>query len=284
MDEQDDNAAFTTTVLEAQRGDKLSMTRLAEGAEKRLYAYIYRLTLDHDLTEELLQQTLLKMVESLGDLRAPELFWPWLFRTALGHVQHHFRAEKQRSRIEMSACDREQLRDRLADTYDDGLTFASRKELMGTIFQAMSRIKLNYRNVVVLRCLEGMSYQEIAGVLNCKELHARVLFFRGRNALRRQLTRRGYREGLLLTALGLFKLATSHAKGTAAAGSINAACLDVGLLAAVVGSVGTRIGIVAAAFFGFLAATTTFEIFLCVMALLAFVLLCSAVTLYIELS
>lgn len=284
MDEQYDNTVFVTTVSEAQRGDKLSMTRLAEGAERRLYAYIYRLTLDHDLTEELLQQTLLKMVESLGDLRAPEQFWPWLFRTALGHVQHHFRAEKQRSRIEMSACDREQSRDRPADMHDDGLTFASRRELMGTIFQAMSRIKLNYRNVVVLRCLEGMSYQEIADVLNCKELHARVLFFRGRNALRRQLARGGYREGLLLTALGLFKLATSHAKGTAAAGSINAACLDVGLLAAVVGSLGTRVGIVVAAFLGFLAAATTLELFLCVMIMLGFLLFCSAVTLYIEMS
>ena len=184
----------------------------------------------------------------------------------------------------MSACDREQLRDRLAGRHDDALTFASRRELMGTIFQAMSRIKLNYRNVVVLRCLEGMSYQEIADVLNCKELHARVLFFRGRNALRRQLARGGYREGLLLTALGLFKLATSHAKGTAATGSINAACLDVGLLAAVVGSFGTRVGIVVAAFFGFLAATSTLELFVCVIILLGFLVLCSAVTLYIELS
>jgi RNA polymerase sigma factor (sigma-70 family) len=226
----------------------------------------------------------LKMVESLGELRAPEQFWPWLFRTALGHVQHHFRAEKQRRRIEMSACDRERLRDRLADIHDDGLTFASRRELMGTIFQAMSRIKLNYRNVVVLRCVEDMSYEEIAGVLNCKELYARVLFFRARNALRRQLTRRGCREGLLLTALGLFKLATSHAKGVSAAGSIHAACLDVGLLAAVVGSIGTQIGILVAACFGFLAAAMTLEVFLCIVALMVFVLVCAVVTLYVELS
>jgi len=283
MNEQDDNAALVATVTKAQQGDSLSMNRLAEGAEKRLYAYIYRLTLDHDLTEELLQQTLLKMVESLGELRAPELFWPWLFRTALGHVQHHFRAEKQRSRNAMSECHRERLRDRLAEMHDDGLTFASRKELLGTIFQAMSQIKLNYRNVVVLRCIEGMSYGEIAGVLNCKELHARVLFFRARNALRRQLTRRGYREGLLLTALGLFKLATTQAKGAGAAGSIQAAYLDVGVLAAVVGSIGTRIGIVTAACFGFLAAATTLEIFVCVLALIVLVLICAAVTLYIEL-
>jgi len=283
MHEQDDNAAFATTVSRAQRGDSLSMTCLAEEAEKRLRAYLYRLTLDYDLTEELLQQTLLKMIESLGELRSPELFWPWLFRTALGHVQHHYRAEKQRSRAAMSVCDRERVRDRLAEVHDDGLTFASRKELLGTIFHVMSQMKFNYRNVVVLRCIEGMSYEEIAGVLNCKELHARVLFFRARNALRRQLTRRGYREAFLLTALGLFKLATSHAKGVGAAASIQAACLDVGVLAAVVGSVGTRIGIVVAACFSFVAAATTLEVFLGVVALIVFVLICAAVTFYLEL-
>ena len=183
----------------------------------------------------------------------------------------------------MSVCDRERVRDRLAAMQDDGLTFASRKELLGIIFQVMSRMKLNYRNVVVLRCIEGMSYQEIAGVLNCKELHARVLFFRARNALRRQLTRRGYREGFLLTALGLFKLATSHAKGVGAAGSMQAACLNVGVLATVVGSIGTRIGLFAVACFGFLAAATTLEIFVCVVALIVFLLVCGLVTFYLEL-
>lgn len=284
MGQQDDNVAFTSIVSQAQRGDALSMTRLAEGAEKRLYAYIYRLTLNADLTEELLQQTLLKMVESLGQLRDPEHFWPWLLRTALSQVQHHFRAERQRSQVVMSARHRERCEDRQAARQDDGLTFASRRELTGIIFEAMSRIKLSYRNVVVLRCLEGMSYEEIADVLDCKELHARVLFFRGRSALRRQLSRRGYREGLLLTALGLFKLATSQAKGAAAAGTINAASLDVGLLAVVVGSVGTRIGIAGVALFGFLAALTALEFLLCVAALLGFLVVYSMVTLYIELS
>lgn len=284
MSQQDDNVAFASTVSEARRGDRRSMTRLAEEAESRLYAYIYRLTLNRDLTEELLQQTLLKMVESLGDLREPEHFWPWLFRTALGQVQHHFRTERQRSHMEMSARDRERLKDRLAARQDDGLSFASRRELTGIIFEAMGRIKLSYRNVVVLRCLEGLSYQEIADVLGCKELHARVLFFRGRNALRRQLSHRGYREGLLLTALGLFKLATTQAKGTAAAGTINAACLDVGLLAAVVGALGTRVWIGAVAVFGFVAALTALELFLCVVAVLGFIVVYGMVTLYIELS
>jgi len=282
MDQQEDTAALACVVVEAQHGDELSMNRLAEEAEQRVYAYIYRLTLDHDLTEELLQQTLLKMVESLEDLREPKLFWPWLFRTALGNVQHYYRAEGQKRRVEMSALTRERARDRLARKHSDGLTFAARKELTGIIFQAMSRLKFNYRNVVVLRCVEGMSYHEIADVLGCKELHARVLFFRARNALRRQLSHRGFREGLLLTALGLFKLVTGHAKSACAAGPIKAAYLDVGLLATVVGTLGSRLGIALTAAFSFLAVGLTLKIFVALAVALVLVVVSSAVALYLE--
>ncbi len=282
MDQQEDTAAFACIVAEAQRGGKLSMNRLAEEAEQRVYAYIYRLTLDHDLTEELQQQTLLKMVESLKDLRDPELFWPWLFRTALGKVQHHYRAQGQARRLEISALQRETARDRLAQKSSDALTFAARKELTGMILQTMGQLRLNYRNVVVLRCVEGMSYHEIADVLGCKELHARVLFFRARTALRRQLSRRGLREGLLLSALGLFKLATSHAKTACAAGPIQAGCLNVGLLATVVGALGTRLGVALTAAFGFLAVGLTLKVFVALIVVSAFVLFCSAVALYLE--
>ncbi len=273
---------LTAVVVAAQHGDKTSMNRLAEEAEQRVYAYINRLTLDHDLTEELLQQTLLKMVESLKDLREPELFWPWLFRTALGKVQHHYRAQGQSRRVQISALEREEARDRLARKSSDGLTFAARKELTGIILQAMSQLKLNYRNVVVLRCVEGMSYHEIADVLGCKELHARVLFFRARTALRRLLSQRGFREGVLLTALGLFKLVTSHTKTACATGPIQAAYLQVGILATVVGAVGSRLGVALVTFFGLLTAGVVLQMFVAVFVVLMFVVLCSAITLYLE--
>lgn len=282
MDPQEDTAALACIVAKAQQGDTLSMNRLAEGAEQRVYAYIYRLTLDHDLTEELQQQTLLKMVESLEDLREPELFWPWLYRTALGNVQHHYRDRGKKHRVEMSALQREQARDRLAQKCSDGLTFAARKELTGIILQTMSQLKLNHRNVVVLRCIEGMSYHEIADVLGCKELHARVLFFRARNALRRQLSHRGLREGLLLTALGLFKLATGHAESAAAAGPIQATCLNVGLLATLVGALASRLGIALTAAFGFVAVGLTLKVFVALVVGLMFLFLSSAVALYLE--
>ncbi len=56
------DSSIAQLVTDAQLGGQSSMDRLAELARERLYAYLYRITLDHELTEDLLQETLLQMV------------------------------------------------------------------------------------------------------------------------------------------------------------------------------------------------------------------------------
>jgi RNA polymerase sigma-70 factor (ECF subfamily) len=191
---------FIEMVRQAQRGDQGSLDWLAETARQRLYSYIYRLTLNHDLAQDLLQETLLKMVERIKDVEQPERFWGWLFRTALGTVQHYYRNLERQEAIAFSALTRQRLSQYLAEDHDDGLNRAMRKELSDTIVGAMARLRLNHRNVLMLRCFEQMSFAEIADQMGCKELRARVLFFRARHSLSRQLTRKGFARGLLVTA------------------------------------------------------------------------------------
>jgi hypothetical protein len=134
------------------------------------------------------------------------------------------------------------LSDYLAEDRDDGLNGAVRRELAETIVAALARLKLSYRHVLALRCYEQMSFAEMAELMDCKELRARVLFFRAKHALHRESTRRGYSRELLLTGLGLFGVLTGPADSVSAAGTVHATSLNVGLLATVVGAVGTRAG------------------------------------------
>jgi RNA polymerase sigma-70 factor (ECF subfamily) len=237
----DTENSFDQLVRQAQLGDRVSLDRLAEGARQRLYAYIYRLTLNHDLAQDLLQETLLKMVENIRELEHPELFWNWMFRTALGNVQHYYRELAREQAIEFSSVSRKRLSQYLCEDHDDGLNRAIRKELSETIVGAMARLRLTHRNVLMLRCFEQMSFAEIGEIMGCKELRARVLFFRARHSLSRQLSRRGLGKGLLITALGVFGLLTAPAD-SAPAGSITAASLKVGVVAAIVGKAGTPSG------------------------------------------
>jgi RNA polymerase sigma-70 factor (ECF subfamily) len=219
------------------------MGKLAELAEPRLRTYIFRLTLSKDLSEELCQKTLVKMVQSLEKLEHIDRFWNWILRHAMGEVQHYYRDQKRRHEVEAEALNREYFKQYIARNHQDGLDQSARIELSEIIYDAIAQLKFTYRNVLVLRCYEELSFAEIARFMDCKELRARVLFFRARHALRRHLSRSGFSKENLLTGLGLFGILTLSTKATSTACSVKTASMNVGFTAALAGSLGTRLGI-----------------------------------------
>ncbi len=233
---------YLELVEKARLDDQESINRLAELAEGRLFAYIYRLTLNYHLTEDLLQETLLAMVKSIKQLRQPERFWVWLFRTALGKVQHYFREQQQQKLIQISAIERARLMDRIPQGSDDGLNNLIRRELSGSVFDSMKELTLRHRSVLALRCFEQMPYAEIAVLMGCSELQARVWFFRAKYSLRRHLARNGLGKGMMLAALGLLGLMTSSAKAASASTAVSATSLDVGFAATAIGAATTKAG------------------------------------------
>jgi len=235
--------SLAAIVTRAQQGDRTSMGQLAEVAEPRLLTYIFRLTLSQDLSEELCQKILVKMVQSLKTLKNVDKFWYWLLRHAMGEVQHYYRDQKRRHQVEIEALNREYFKQYVARNHHDGLDQSARIELSETIYEAIAQLRFTYRNILVLRCYEELSFAEIAQLINCKEFGARVLFFRAKHALKQHLSRNGFGKELLLTGLGFFGILTLSTKATTTACSVNTASLNVGLAAALAGSLYTKMGI-----------------------------------------
>jgi RNA polymerase sigma factor (sigma-70 family) len=227
---------------QARIGNKESIDRLTEAVKEHLYGYIYRLTLDWDLTQDLLQETILYMIETISQLEQPEHFWRWIYRTALGKVQHHNRQMQHKKQYHRSESEQMRLHHEATADFNDGLTELLRKELSDAVFRAMKRLKLKYRNILVLRCFENLEYNEIAEVLNISELQSRVLFFRARTSLRKQLASDGLGSRYFLLALALFGLATSSSRSVTTT-TITAASMNVGLLPALLGSLSSKIGL-----------------------------------------
>ncbi|HEC01916.1 MAG TPA: RNA polymerase sigma factor, partial [Phycisphaerales bacterium] len=201
----------------AQQGHENCMSRLAEEAEGRLRAYIYRVTLDHDLTQDLSQEALLQMVKSLKSLKKAERFWPWLYRIAQSKIQQHYKTKQKKTAITESALYEDFLAQRCDGRQEDGFGQLARKELSRKVMSAMQRMQQNYRAVLSLRCLEQLSYADIGVAMECSEVTARVLFFRARQALKRQLSQQGLSKGFLLTSLGLFGKLTTPAEAASSA-------------------------------------------------------------------
>jgi RNA polymerase sigma-70 factor (ECF subfamily) len=229
-------------IRKAQGGDKESINQLAELVRIHLFGYIYRLTLDYDLTQDILQETILYMIQTIGQLENPEQFWQWIFRTAMGKVQHYYREMKRRKKVERTEVEQMSIHHNISADYNDGLTELLRKELSDAVFRAMKRLKLKYRNVLILRCFENLDFAEIGEVLNISELQSRVLFFRAKTSLRRQLATDGLGGRYFLLALALFGLATASSKAVSTT-TITASTLQVGFMPTVLAAISSKIGL-----------------------------------------
>ncbi len=204
-------------IRQAQQGDADSAAILAERTQVRVYAYIHRLTLNPHMAEDLCQETMLRLISSLPGLEFADVrfFWAWVYKTALSRVQDHLRREKYKLRSSGPLQDRMESQ---AQTDDDaGLHNLVREELLAAMWRAMQRLNLRYRNILALRCLDGLSYAEIAAATGGSELAAKLLFFRAKQSLQRQLARDGFGRSSLLSALGLFAAATAPTGQKAAA-------------------------------------------------------------------
>ncbi|MDH7599409.1 MAG: sigma-70 family RNA polymerase sigma factor [Sedimentisphaerales bacterium] len=216
-------------VKQAQGGDKGALDRLAALATQRLRPYIYRITLQEDLAEEIVQETLLEMVMILGKLKNTDRFWPWLYGIATNKLRHHYRTEQSYRRAGSTRSE-EPIGDR-----EEGLERLVTQEIKQAVTAAMKALKTRYRAVLVMRCYDGMSYAEIAQALGCTEFGSRMLFLRAKKALEKQLALNGLKKGSLLGALVLFGKLTAPSEAAAAQITISAATLEVGLAASIAG-------------------------------------------------
>jgi len=241
MDEQ---LNYIELLKKAQLGDKQSLNRLAELARQRLSVYVYRLTLADDLTQEIVQETLLEMCRILGKLKKPDRFWPWLYGIATNKIRRHQRTERTQRNLAKSSAKRSDRLGADATQREQGLQNLVSRELKQIVTTAMKSLRTRHRAVLVMRCYDQMSYSEIAESMGCSEFSTRMLFVRAKRALQRQLARNGFARGSLLAALVLFGKMTAPTEAAAAHVSVTAVTTSVGLVAGLVGLATTKTALV----------------------------------------
>jgi RNA polymerase sigma-70 factor (ECF subfamily) len=239
-------------VERAQHGDKQSLNTLAQIARERLRVYVYRLTLKDDLTQEIVQESLLEMCKVLGKLQKTDRFWPWLYGIATNKLHRHYRTE----RAMRHAAAAEERRRGSRPEREQGLEDLVGEELRRIVATAMDKLRTRHKAVLVMRCYDGMSYSEIADSMGCSEFSTRMLFVRAKRALQKELLHNGFHKGALLSALIVFGKMTAPTKAAAAQLTVPAAALKVGLAAGAAGLATTTTGLVSLAAAGALTVGT----------------------------
>ncbi|MGB2807730.1 MAG: sigma-70 family RNA polymerase sigma factor [Sedimentisphaerales bacterium] len=246
------NIDHVKLVIQAQLGDKECLDRLAEAARVRLYTYVYRYTLSDELTQDIVQEIILKMLEVLNELKEADRFWPWLFKIALSKILIYRRAEHKRRTFSKSVAN-------LADMQHDrqaAIANVVGQELKEIVLAAMQKLKPEHRAVINMRCYDEMGYAEIAQTLGCSKFAAQMLFYRAKKSLKKQLSRSGFGKGSLLLALVLFGKMTATSEAVAANVSVTAAATKVGVAAALVSMMASKAAVLSVTTAGVLAVGT----------------------------
>ena len=226
------HGTFLDLVCRARADDRVALGAIAEEARPRVYAFIRRLLVDGHAAEDLTQETVLAIISSIGGLRRPEQFWSWVFSIAYSQVQQHLRRRFRRRAEAM-------FDGSLADQFEStgrSIPDVSQRELADLTRQAMTELTFRHRTVLVLRIFEDLPHAEVARVLGCSELSARVAFFHAKRALKNRLSERGVDGRMLAVALTMFGVATLPSSAPAASATVSMAAVTesalVGLLSA----------------------------------------------------
>ena len=181
----EDNENIQQLLSETRSGNRASMGRLAAIVWERLYPFVYRTTLNHDLTEDVLQETLLTMVGKVNRLRDNQRFWPWVFRIAYSKLQdNHRRCRAQGSgkasfrwnqSYENRACNGNLL---------EATIHAERLQKLSEVVNQLSR---QNRYILRLRYYEQLPYAEIATLTRTTPQKARARFHRAKKHLKARM-------------------------------------------------------------------------------------------------
>jgi len=231
---------YSELVVKAGQGDKDSLNKLAEKVRPQLYVYVFRLTLDNDLTEDIVQESLIEMFRFLEKLEKSDSFWPWLRRIALNKIHRHYKNQQKRKAVSMSDIGY----DSPQPNPQEGFADLVQQELRQIVINAMQKLSPRHREVLVLRCYEQMRYSQIAEEMNSSEFAVRMLFLRAKKALAKELSREGLGKGSLLMALALFGKMTAPTEAAAAEITITAATVNAGIAASVAVAVTSKTALV----------------------------------------
>lgn len=154
-------------VRQFRDGDRHAFEALVSRYKRRLYSTIYRMTRNHQATDELLQETFLKLYVSIDKYNDSFPFFPWLNRIAINNAINFFKKEQKRygDRSLEEEVEERNLQPADGRNFFDPETAFVNKERDGKILEALQQLSPPYRMVLALRVFEDLSYKEIADML-----------------------------------------------------------------------------------------------------------------------
>lgn len=174
-------------VKRSREGDTKSFELLVIKYQKRIFNVIFRIVHNRDIVEDLAQDAFINAFKSIKNFKGHSSFYTWLYRIAANVSLNHLSKQKKALFVDESVLDSEAVAVKESKPDTSPESNLGNKELGEAISNAVMKLPEDIRVSVVLREYEGLSYEEIAEVMDCPIGTVRSRIFRGRAILQENL-------------------------------------------------------------------------------------------------
>lgn len=178
-------------VQRVQSGDQQAFELLVAKYQRRIFRLISRFVGDPATAEDIAQETFLRAYRAIGRFRGDSEFYTWLYRIAVNTAKRSALSGARGPVLSESSNSSENeetfLRGEALSTMETPEALMAGREVADTVNAAMEDLPEELRNAIVLREIEGLSYEDIAQRMGCPVGTVRSRIYRAREAIARRL-------------------------------------------------------------------------------------------------
>ena len=177
-------------VEKAQRGDKRAFGILVEKYHKKLTRLLSRMVRDQSEIEDIVQDSFVKAYRAINNFRGDSAFYTWLYRIGINTAKNHLvslgRRPKAMNEVEIEDVENFEDGDELRSIETPENTMTT-KEIVTTVNDTIEGLPDELKEAISLREMDGLSYDEIAELMQCPIGTVRSRIFRAREAIAEKL-------------------------------------------------------------------------------------------------
>jgi len=177
-------------VEKAQRGDKKAFGMLVEKYQRRLNRLLSRMVRDQSEIEDIVQDSFIKAYRAINNFRGDSAFYTWLYRIGINTAKNHLvklgKRPKAMNEVEIEEIENFEDAPDLRSHETPESSMMSR-EIVASVNQTIEALPNELKEAISLREMDGLSYEEIADLMNCPIGTVRSRIFRAREVIAEKL-------------------------------------------------------------------------------------------------
>jgi RNA polymerase sigma-70 factor, ECF subfamily len=173
-------------VQRVQAGDKLAFNLLVSKYHRRVGRLLTRMVRNQEDIEDIVQETFIKAYRAIGNFRGDSAFYTWIYRIAINTAKNLLVTQGRRPSTlkEANDDDNETFEDNAAlSNIDTPESLYQTKQIGEAVNEAMAALPEELRSAIVMREIDGLSYEEIAIAMDCPIGTVRSRIFRARESI-----------------------------------------------------------------------------------------------------